>query len=161
MKLLDKWLTRVHAMIFNFILIRHTFLVAACLSLASCASIGPSSASGKPVLYPNATLNRVGETQAQNEVVTCQARASAAGLHAEDGSQVARRAGEGAAVAGVASAVGALVFGRGAEGMLRAGAGGAAIGGAAGATQATVRGGRPNSIYRSFVQRCLNEKVLM
>jgi outer membrane lipoprotein SlyB len=133
-------------------------LLAACLSFAGCASTGPGSAGAQPVLYPNAAFHRVGETQAQQEVATCQSRASAAGLRAAQGSQMAQRAGEGAAVAGVASAVGALVFGRGAEGMLRAGAGGAAIGGAAAATQAAVRGGQPNSVYRSFVQRCLGEK---
>jgi outer membrane lipoprotein SlyB len=128
------------------------------LAMVGCASTGSSSTSARPVLYPNAAFNRVGETQAQNEVAACQASASAAGLRAEENSQAAQRAGEGAAVAGVVSAVGALVLGRGAEGMLRSGLGGAAIGGAAGATQAAVRGGRPNSVYRSFVQRCLSEK---
>jgi hypothetical protein len=133
-------------------------LLLAGLALAGCASTGSGSATSRPVLYPNAAYNRVGDVQAQNEVVACQSRASAAGLRAEQGSQVVQRAGEGAAVAGVASAVGALVFGRGADGMLRSGIGGAAIGGAAGATQAAVRGGQPNSVYRSFVQRCLGEK---
>jgi len=128
------------------------------VALAGCASTGSGSASARPVLYPNAAFNRVGDAQAQNEVTACQARASVAGLRAEGNSEVAQRAGEGAAVAGVASAVGALVFGRGTEGMLRSGLGGAAIGGAAGATQAAVRGGRPSSVYRSFVQRCLSEK---
>jgi hypothetical protein len=142
----------------HFLWSRHTALLVACLGLASCASTGPNSAAAKPVLYPNAAFNRVGEAQAQHEVATCQSRASAAGLRAEENSQVAQRAGEGAAVAGVASAVGALVFGRGAEGMLRSGLGGAAIGGAAGATQAAVRGGRPSSVYRSYVQRCLAER---
>ena len=149
---------RAHALTTHLIWSWRLALLLACLALASCASTGSGSASARPVLYPNAAFNRVGDAQAQNEVAACQARASAAGLHAEQGNQMAQRAGEGAAVAGVASAVGALVFGRGAEGMLRAGAGGAAIGGAAGATQAAVRGGRPNSVYRSFVQRCLSEK---
>lgn len=137
---------------------RYLAVLLAGLALAGCASTGSGSGSAHPVLYPNAAFNRVGEAQAQNEVAACRARASAAGLRAEEGSQVAQRAGEGAAVAGVASAVGALVFGRGTDGMLRSGLGGAAIGGAAGATQAAVRGGRPNSVYRSFVQRCLSEK---
>jgi hypothetical protein len=133
-------------------------LLLAGLTLAGCASTGSGSASPRPVLYPNAAFNRVGETQAQNEVAACQARASAAGLRAEESSRVAQRAGEGAAVAGVASAVGAWVFGRGTEGVLRSGASGAVIGGAAGATQAAVRGGRPSTVYRSFVQRCMSEK---
>lgn len=149
---------RAHRMTCRHLWSHRAAFLAACLSFAGCASTGPGSAGGQPVLYPNAAFNRVGEAQAQSEVAACRSRASAAGLSAEQGRQMAQRAGEGAAVAGVASAVGALVFGRGAEGMLRAGAGGAAIGGAAGATQAAVRGGQPNSIYRSFVQRCLSEK---
>jgi len=60
--------------------------------------------------------------QAQNEVAACQARTSAAGLRAKESSRVAQWAGEGAAVAGVASAVGAGVFGRGTEGVLRSAA---------------------------------------
>ncbi len=158
MESLNEWLTRAHAMILRFFINRRVVLLAISLALASCASRGPDSPTAKPVLYPNAAFNRVGEVQAQNEVAACHSRASAAGLRPEGSSQMAQRAGEGAAVAGVASAIGALVFGRGAEGMLRAGAGGAAIGGAAGATQAAVRGGQPNSVYRSFVQRCLGEK---
>ena len=149
---------RAHPLKACLISSRRLALLVACLTLAGCASTGSGSASSRPVLYPNAAYNRVGDVQAQNEVVACQSRASAAGLRAEQGSQVAQRAGESAAVAGVASAVGALVFGRGTDGMLRSGIGGAAIGGAAGATQAAVRGGQPNSVYRSFVQRCLGEK---
>ncbi|MES2977502.1 MAG: glycine zipper family protein [Pseudomonadota bacterium] len=128
--------------------------------LAGCATTGPASGGARPVLYPNATMNRVGDAQAQAEVAACTARAQAAGLTPLEGNnQVARSAGEGAAVAGVASAVGALVFGRGGEGVLRAGAQGAAIGGSAGAVSGAFRGNeRPNLVYRSFVQRCLSEK---
>ena len=150
--------TRINTQTTQFFGVRSLPLLLVCVTLAGCASTSSGSGSAQPVLYPNAAFNRVGEAQAQNEVAACQARASAAGLRAEEGSQMAQRAGEGAAVAGVASAVGALVFGRGTDGMLRSGLGGAAIGGAAGATQAAVRGGRPSSLYRSFVQRCLSEK---
>src|SRR6476620_8226029 len=73
--------------------------------LSACASGGPNSASARPVLYPNATLNRVGDAQGQAEVNTCMSRASAAGLSpSQSNSEVGRRAGEGAAVGGVASA---------------------------------------------------------
>lgn len=133
-------------------------LLLAGLTLVGCASTGSGSAAPRPVLYPNAAFNRVGDVQAQNEVAACQARANTGGLRAEESSQVGQRAGEGAAVAGVASAVGALVFGRSTESVLQSGARGAMIGGAAGASQAAVRGGRPNTVYRSFVQRCLGEK---
>ncbi|SFB85960.1 hypothetical protein SAMN05216344_104178 [Polaromonas sp. OV174] len=132
---------------------------AALVLLSACAASGPDSASARPVLYPNATLNRVGEAQGRLEVNACLSRATAAGLTSMQGTnQVGRRAGEGAATAGVASAVGALITGRGGEGMLRAGAAGAAIGGSAGAVSGAFHNDRPNSTYRSFVQRCLSEK---
>lgn len=132
---------------------------AATLVLAGCASSGAGSASARPVLYPNATLNRVGDAQGRMEVNACLSRAQAAGLSpSQNSNEVGRRAGEGAAVAGVASAIGALINGRGGEGLLRAGATGAAVGGSAGAVSGAFHNDKPNGVYRSFVQRCLSEK---
>ena len=134
-------------------------LAAAAVLLSACATSGPNSASARPVLYPNATLNRLGEAQGQAEANACMARASSSGLApSQGGHEVGRRAGEGAAVAGVASAVGALITGRGGEGVLRSGAAGAAVGGSAGAVSGAFHNDKPNSTYRSFVQRCLSEK---
>lgn len=127
--------------------------------LPGCASTGAASPSARPVLYPNATLNRVGDARSRTEADACMARAAAAGLTpAENTHAVARGAGIGAATGGVAAAVGALITGRGAEGVIRSSAGGAAIGGSAGAVQGAFRNDRPSSTYRSFVQRCLSEK---
>ena len=128
------------------------------LLLAGCASSGPASPSAKPVLYPNATLNRVGEAQARVEVDGCMARATQAGLTpTQTTNEVGRRAGEGAATAGVASAVGALITGRSSD-ILRAGAVGAAVGGSAGAVSGAFNNAPVNPVYRQFVQRCLSEK---
>lgn len=127
--------------------------------LQGCASTGSASPAARPVLYPNATLNRVGEAQGRAEADACMARAASAGLTpAENSNAVARGAGVGAATGGVAAAVGALITGRGSEGVVRAGVGGAAVGGSAGAVQGVFRNGRPSSTYRTFVQRCLGEK---
>ena len=132
---------------------------AALVLLAGCASSGAGSASARPVLYPNATLNRVGDAQGRMEVNACLSRAQAAGLSpSQSTNEVGRRAGEGAAVGGVASAIGALINGRGGEGLLRAGATGAAVGGSAGAVSGAFHNDKPNGVYRSFVQRCLSEK---
>ena len=129
--------------------------------LSGCASTGSASPSARPVLYPNATLNRLGDAQGRAEADACMARAAAAGLTPEEkNNAVARGAGVGAAAGGVAAAVGALITGRGGEGLLRAGATGAAVGGSAGAVQGALRSDRPSSTYRSFVQRCLSEKGL-
>lgn len=129
------------------------------MGLAGCASSGAGSASARPVLYPNATLNRVGDAQGRMEVNACLSRAQASGLNpSQSSNEVGRRAGEGAAVGGVASAIGALITGRGGEGLLRAGATGAAVGGSAGAVSGAFHNDKPNGVYRSFVQRCLSEK---
>ena len=126
--------------------------------LSGCAATGPNSPSAQPVLYPNATLNRVGVAQGQVEASGCMSRAVQAGLTPDQKSnEVGRRAGEGAAIAGVASAVGALITGRGSD-VLRAGASGAAIGGSAGAVSGAFHNDKPNATYRQFVQRCLSEK---
>ena len=133
--------------------------LALVLLLAGCASNVASSASARPVLYPNATLNRVGSTQGSMEINACMARAQASGLSpTQNTNEVGRRAGEGAATAGVASIIGALITGRDSEGVLRAGVAGAAVGGSAGAVSGAFHNGKPNSVYRNFVQRCLNEK---
>ncbi len=135
--------------------------LAGSLLVIGCASTGPNSATARPVLYPNATFNRLGEAQAQAEVNACLSRASASGLSpTQSSNEVGRRAGEGAATAGVASAIGALITGRGGEGVLRAGAAGAAVGGSAGAVSGAFHNDRPNPVYRNFVQRCVAEKGL-
>lgn len=132
---------------------------AVVLVLAGCASSGANSDSARPVLYPNATLNRVGDSQGRMEVNACLSRAQASGLSpSQNTHEVGRRAGEGAATAGVASIVGALITGRGSDGVLRAGAAGAAVGGSAGAVSGAFHNDRPNGVYRNFVQRCLSEK---
>ena len=134
-------------------------VAASLIFITGCASTGPNSPSAKPVLYPNATLNRVGAVQARVEADACMSRAGAEGLTPDERSDViGRRAGEGAAVAGVASAVSALITGRGASETLRAAAGGAAVGGSVGAVSGAFHNDRPNTTYRQFVQRCLSEK---
>lgn len=128
--------------------------------LAGCAASGPKSPTAQPVLYPNAAYNRMGDARAQQAVQSCTARAEAAGLTPqEQGNAVARRAGQGAATVGAVAAVGALVTGHDAEGVVRAGATGAAVGGTAGAVSGAMQD-KPSSTYRKFVQRCLGEQGL-
>ena len=126
--------------------------------LAGCAATGPSSPSARPVLYPNAALNRVGDANARAEVDACMARAQAAGLTPDEkNNEVAHRAGQGAAVGGVAAAVGALVTGRSVDRVIRNGAVGAAVGGSAGAVSGAMNE-KASTTYRHFVQRCVSEK---
>ena len=138
-------------------LVGGTFLTVQAL-LVGCATSGPNSPSARPVLYPNATLTRVGDAQGLAEVGSCMAKAAQSGLSPDQKSnEIGRRAGEGAAVAGVASAVGALITGRGSD-ILRAGATGAAVGGSAGAVSGAFHNDKASPVYRQFVQRCLQEK---
>ena len=132
--------------------------LAVTLLVSACAATGPNSPSARPVLYPNATLNRVGDAQGRVEADACMARAQSSGLTPDEKDNAAGRgAAKGAVIAGVAGAVGALVSGRGIDGAVRSGAGGAAIGGATGAAAGSMNE-RANSTYRHFVQRCLSER---
>lgn len=126
--------------------------------LVACAASGSGSPSAKPVFYPNATLNRVGEAKAREEAQVCMERAQAAGLTPEEQTNaVAHGAAKGAAVGGVAGVVGAVVRGRGLERAVEHGAAGAAVGGSAGAVAGAFKE-KPSSTYRHYVQRCLVDK---
>lgn len=128
------------------------------LAVAGCAATGAQSPSARPVLYPNALLNRVGEGAARAAVDACMARAQSAGLSpVEQSNAVGQRAGQGAAVGGVAAAVGALVTGRNFDSILTSGLAGAAVGGSAGAVSGAMQS-RPSTLYRQYVQRCVNDK---
>ncbi len=134
------------------------WLLVAVFSVAGCASTGSNSASARPVLYPNATLNRVGDAAARAEIDACMARAQAAGLSpVEQNNAVGQRAGQGAAVGGVVAAVGALVTGRNMDSILTSGVAGAAVGGSAGAVSGAMQS-RPSQLYRQYVQRCVSER---
>lgn len=139
-------------------LVASASLLMVVLAVAGCAATGSQSPYARPVLYPNATLNRVGEAVARAEVDACMARAQSAGLSpVEQNNAVGQRAGQGAAVAGVAAAVGALVTGRNFDSILTSGVAGAAVGGSAGAVSGAMQS-RPSSLYRQYVQRCVSDK---
>lgn len=139
-------------------LLSFSVALAGALTLVGCAATGANSPSARPVLYPNATLNRVGDAAARAEVDACMARAQAAGLTPHDqNNATGQRAAQGAAVGGVAAAVGALVTGRNLDGILGTGLAGAAVGGSAGAVSGAMQN-RPSGIYRQYVQRCVGDK---
>ena len=133
-------------------------IVCAALLAAGCATTGSGSPSAKPVFYPNAKLNAVGQEQANQDAESCKSQAKAAGLTPEEkDNAVAHGAEKGAAVGGVAAAVGALVNGRSAERVIERGAQGVAVGGSAGAVAGAFHD-KPNTTFRHYVQRCLKDK---
>jgi len=127
-----------------------TILIALLLAAAAgCAS------TQRPVLYPNAALQRAGETQAGRDIDDCMRRAESHGLKPTGNTKVVRRGTEGAAVGAAAGAAGAAVYG---SDIGRAAGTGAAAGAAAGAVRGGFEAADPNPTYRNFVQRCLRER---
>ncbi|MDI9335223.1 MAG: hypothetical protein QM533_12695 [Cytophagales bacterium] len=127
--------------------------------MSGCATTPARSA--KPLLYPNATFNKMGQAAAEAQVNACMAKAEAAGLSPmAQNNSVAQGAAAGGALSAVAGIVGGLVSGRNLEGSLAQGVAGAAVGGAVGATSGAMRPTQANPLYRNFVQRCISEQGL-
>jgi hypothetical protein len=109
----------------------------------------------RPVLYPNRTLQQVGEVQAGQDVAACLEQAAADGHQAHP---VARSLGH----AGIAAAVGAA--GAAAWGAVRGGnvgswAGAGAAGGAGGGFVRGLLGWRePDPIQARYVSVCLGDQ---
>jgi len=76
-------------------------LSVSCVGLALVLMVA-GCASQRPVLYPNAKLQRVGNEVAQRDIDECMRLAEDYGVSHGGGEQAARRAGEGAAVGGAA-----------------------------------------------------------
>lgn len=129
---------------------RSALAVLLILTLVACAT-------PRPVLYPNAHLQQVGQEAAKHDIAECEQMAKDAG--ASPGSGKAGEVATGTAVgAGVGAAGGAV------GGAIGGGAGiGAAIGAASGAVigfLSTIFRGRraPSATYTNFVDRCLRER---
>ncbi|RLB66071.1 MAG: hypothetical protein DRH08_07040 [Deltaproteobacteria bacterium] len=120
------------------------------LALTSCAS------SKKPVLYPNAHLNRVGQQRADADINACMRAAEASGANSGKSEELTRKTAKAGAVGGATGAVVGAISSNGSAGR------GAAIGGA-GAATATLVGGafdaaEPTQVYIRFVDQCLRDK---
>ncbi len=124
-----------------------TTLVVA--GLMGCA--GP-----KPVLYPNAHLQRVGPDVVEQDIDECRKLAETAGAAPGDrkGAKVAGSTAAGAGIGAAGGAVGGAILGAPGPGT--------AFGAAAGATGGFLRGlfgsSKPNEAYRRVVDRCLKER---
>ncbi len=125
-------------------------ILAVLLALSSCSS------ARRPVLYPNAHLNRVGQQQADADINACMRAAEASGANANRSEDVAKSTAKAGAVgASTGAVVGAISSGT-SVGQ------GAAIGGAGAATATLVSGAfdasEPTQIYKRFVDQCLLDK---
>ncbi len=127
-----------------------------CVVLLLTACSGP-----RPVLYPNAHLESVGNEVAEQDIKICKQLAESAG--AEEGSGKAGRVATNTAVgagAGAASgALGAVISGASAGlGSMVGAASGAVWGFLTGLFHALVGPSQPSQAYTGFVNRCLQEK---
>ena len=117
------------------------------LALVSCAQ-------QRPVLYPNAHLQYVGKEAAAADTDECIQLAIGYGTKEDSGTRVARDTAKGAAVGGAAgTAVGAVTGNVG-----RKAAAGAAGGGAANMTRSMLNSGKPDPVFKRFVEQCLRDK---
>jgi len=126
---------------------KYFVLVLLMVTLLACAQ-------QRPVLYPNAHLKQVGNFKAQADIDACIQMAVDYGAKGNSGAKIAKDTGAGAAVGGAAgAAVGAVTgnLGRGA-------AAGAAGGGAAAMTRSALNSGKPDPVFKNFVDQCLREK---
>lgn len=122
-------------------------LVAIMLAAGSCAQ-------QRPVLYPNAHYKYVGKEIAAADTEECIQLAIDHGAREDSGTRVAKDTARGAAVGGAAgTAVGAVTgnVGRGA-------AAGAAGGGAASMTRSMLNSGKPDQVFKKFVEQCLRDR---
>ncbi len=126
-------------------------IFAGCCALLTAGCSAPS-----PVLYPNARLNEVGQSQARRDIEACKQLAAAGG--ANPAPDQAGRSAKSAAVGGVAGgatgAVGGAILGSAGRGA----AFGAATGATAGLMRSIFSRPQPSEAYKNFVDRCLSER---
>jgi hypothetical protein len=127
---------------------RYALLCIAAAVLAGCAP--------KPILYPNAHYQQVGEGAADQDIAECSAMAKDAGAKPSQGKtgQVAGGTVAGGAVGSAAGAVGGAVVGHPGRGAMV----GAASGATAGFLRGLFRRSPPSQAYKQFVNRCLQER---
>jgi len=113
-------------------------------------------AAPKPILYPNAHLQQVGDEVADRDINECREMAQDAGATQSQGKsgQVAGSTAGGGAIGSAGGAAGGAILGHPGRGAM--------VGAAAGATGGFLRGifrrSPPSNAYKQFVQRCLKER---
>ena len=126
---------------------KYVILAVFMLTILACAQ-------QRPVLYPNAHLTHVGKETAETDIDECMQKAADYGAKENSGVRVAKDTTKGAAVGGAAGAAVGAVTGNAGRGA----AAGAAGGGAAGMTRSMINSGKPDPVFRKFVEQCLRDK---
>jgi hypothetical protein len=117
--------------------------------------------SARPVLYPNAHLESVGEEGAEQDLEACKQSAESAGAEERSGGgragRIATGTAMGAGVGAASGAVGGAIFGGAGSGSMIGAASGAVWGLLTSVFSAVMPSG-PSQAYTNFVNRCLQEK---
>jgi hypothetical protein len=115
-------------------------------------------AARRPLLYPDAALERSGPEKAQADIDDCMRRAdayiSSGAAKGETAERTARDAGTGTVIGAAGGAVGGAIGGYPGRGA----AAGAAGGFTAGLLHALFTSRNPDPTYRHFVDQCLRER---
>jgi outer membrane lipoprotein SlyB len=130
-------------------------IVLAVLLLAGAMVGGCSSSPKRPVLYPNAHLNRVGGPVGQQDIDACMQLALTSGVNKTKDGEVGRKAASGAAIGSAGAGAWTLVRGGSVGERMAAGA---AAGAATGAVRGGIQSTEQSPIFKNFVNRCLSEK---
>jgi hypothetical protein len=121
-------------------------VLALCLLCAACSV-------KRPVLYPNAKLQKVGQAQAQQDIDIC-CRMAEAYLSSHPGGEMAADAAKSGAVGAATGAAAGAVYGDAGRGA----AAGAAVGVVGSTASGLFRSREPSPTFMNFVNRCLHEK---
>jgi len=137
---------------------RVSLLSLVLLPVALLASTGSCASHKRPVLYPNAYLRQVGESQAQADIDECFEFAKSQVAQYRKGDKALTEGAKGAAVGAAGGAAAGAIAGGG----IGRGAGtGAAAGAAIGIVRGLWEGSEPDPIFKRFVEQCLHEKGYM
>lgn len=126
------------------------------LLLVTIGSFCAGCSAPKPVLYPNAHYQQVGESGAEQDIAECSELAKEAGAKPSQGKteRVAGGTAAGGAIGSAAGAVGGAVVGHPGRGAMI----GAASGATGGFLRSLFRRSAPSGAYKQFVTRCLQER---
>lgn len=128
-------------------------MVVITLTVSLLAVVG--CAPKRPILYPNAHLEKVGMQVGQADIDACITKAEAYGAGSGTGKDSGRNVATSAGVAAAAGAVFAAIVG-GNVGEAALASGGAAAAGSA--VYEASKSDDPGAIHRNFVTKCLEEK---
>jgi len=122
--------------------------------LCALVVLGAACASSKPVLYPNAKLEQVGDGASKHDIDECMELAKNADLEKNKNVEVAKRTGTGAAIGAVTGAVVGAILGVPGTGA----AAGAAGGGISGFFSGLFSTKEQPQVYKNYVDTCLRER---